>query len=333
MTWGAVAGAAVTVVGGYLSSKSASDAAQGAADSSSAASRYAADLQKQEFDQQRQDQMPWLQNGTSALNRLSYLTGVGPGGMQTKDQIRSALLSKFTHGPAPAPFTPTTPNSATSFNPATYGGATGATGYGAPAASPVVYAPAGGPNNVDDTGLNAAVDKAFAAQHADPAYGSLTRNFSNADFQTDPGYQFRLQQGMNGLNNSLAAKGGLLSGAAVKEAMRLNQGYATDEYGNAYNRFMNNQSTQYNRLASLAGVGQNAANTLGQAGTNYANSAGNLALGNAANYGNAMMAGATLRGSAYQGAANALGKVDWSNMFSSNNSNDYATQTHNQGIF
>lgn len=179
---------------------------------------------------------------------------------------------------------------------------------------------------VDTAGLNAAVEKAYGAQKINPLYGSLLHNFSTADFQQDPGYQYRLQQGMNGINNSFAARGGLLSGAAVKAAMRENQGFASNELQNAYNRYNTNQSNEYNRLASLANVGQTASNTLGQAGSAYANNIGNLAMGNAANQGNALLAGAQLRSSGYQGALNGLGKYDWSKMFGSNGSNEYANQ-------
>jgi hypothetical protein len=149
----------------------------------------------------------------------------------------------------------------------------------------------------------------------------LARNFSSADFQTDPGYQFRLSEGAKGVNNSAAARGGLLSGAAMKAMDRYNQGFASNEYGNVYNRFTNNQSNQFNRLASLAHVGQTAAGTLGQAGANYANNVGNLSMNNAANQGNALLAGAQARASGYQGVANSLGNVDWAKLFSSSNSN------------
>lgn len=94
--------------------------------------------------------------------------------------------------------------------------------------------------------------------------GDLMRSFSAKDFQQDPGYAFRQVEGMNGINNSAAARGGVLSGAALKAASRYNQDFASNEYSNAYNRFNTNQTNQYNRLASIAGVGQQAAQTAGQ---------------------------------------------------------------------
>lgn len=68
----------------------------------------------------------------------------------------------------------------------------------------------------------------------------------NADMmKDDPGYQFRLDQGMRGVNNSAAAKGGLLSGAAIKAADQYNQDYASGEYQNAFGRY---QTTRGNTL-------------------------------------------------------------------------------------
>lgn len=88
--------------------------------------------------------------------------------------------------------------------------------------------------------------------------------------QNDPGYQFRLQQGESALENSAAAKGGLLSGNEGAALTQYGQNYASNEYQNVYNRAMNNYNTNvlgpYNRLSALAGVGQQAASTLGQQG-------------------------------------------------------------------
>lgn len=91
--------------------------------------------------------------------------------------------------------------------------------------------------------------------------GSLNRNFTNEDFIKDPGYEFRMSEGERGQNNSLAAQGGLLSGAAMKALERYRQGFASNEYDKAYARFGNNQSNQYGRLAGIQGAGQNAINT------------------------------------------------------------------------
>lgn len=133
------------------------------------------------------------------------------------------------------------------------------------------------------------------------------------DLNQDPGYQFRLSEGMKGLERSAAARGGLLSGATLKGVQRYGQDMASQEYQNAYGRAMdvynskvNQSNTGYNRLASLAGVGQTTANTLGQAGQNYASQAGNTMGQMASSVGDAMTSGAAARASGYVGQTNAL---------------------------
>ena len=107
------------------------------------------------------------------------------------------------------------------------------------------------------------------------------KSFSSSDFAADPGYGFRMSEGLKALDRTAAARGGLLSGATLKGAQRYGQDLASQEYGAAYNRFnqdqtntLGQQNLGYNRLAGLAGIGQNANTQLGQAGQNYANQAG-----------------------------------------------------------
>ena len=109
-----------------------------------------------------------------------------------------------------------------------------------------------------------------AAPNNDPNFGSLAKRFGAADYQADPGYDFRLSQGQKALERSQAAKGGLFSGAAGKEITEYAQGQASQEYGNAYNRYNNNQSNLYNRLSGLSGGGQTAAGVISTAGQNTA---------------------------------------------------------------
>jgi hypothetical protein len=76
----------------------------------------------------------------------------------------------------------------------------------------------------------------------DPA--SAMRNFGASDFQADPGYAFRLSEGMKALDRTAASRGGLLSGSTLKGAQRFGSDLASQEYGNAYNRFQANRATQ-----------------------------------------------------------------------------------------
>jgi hypothetical protein len=100
----------------------------------------------------------------------------------------------------------------------------------------------------------------------------------------DPSYQFRLGEGMKALDRQAAARGGLISGGALKAAQRYGQEFASNEFGNAYNR-----------LASMAGLGQTATGAQSSAAGQFGANAGNLMTG----------AGAA-RASGYVGGANAL---------------------------
>ena len=126
--------------------------------------------------------------------------------------------------------------------------------------------------------------------------------FGASDYQADPGYAFRLSEGQKALDRSAAARGGLISGGALRAAQRYGQEMGSQEYGNAYNRALTSYNTDvarenqlYNRQAALSGIGQTATNLVGQAGQNYATSAGNL-----------MTSGAAARAAGQVGMSNAL---------------------------
>jgi hypothetical protein len=114
-------------------------------------------------------------------------------------------------------------------------------------------------------------------------YGRSFRDFSAADFQKDPGYAFRPSEGEQGLSRAAAASGRLGSGRYLKDAMKFNSGLASQEYGNAFNRYQAERSARLNPLQSLSGVGQSAANTIGEYGTQGANAqaAGRVGAANA----------------------------------------------------
>ena len=136
--------------------------------------------------------------------------------------------------------------------------------------------------------------------------GDLMRSFTAADYEADPGYAFRQAEGMRAIERSAAARGGALSGGALRGIQRFGQGLASEEYGNAFNRYTTNQTNRFNRLASVAGVGQTANAALGQAGSNYANAITGISQANATNQGNAILAAGNARASGYAGMGNAL---------------------------
>jgi hypothetical protein len=100
-------------------------------------------------------------------------------------------------------------------------------------------------------------------------YGKYaSAEFGMDKFTADPGYAFRMSEGMKGLERSAAARGGLLSGSTLKGAQRYGQDLASQEYQNAFNRYQTARTNTLNPFASLAGVAQSSANTLtGAAGT------------------------------------------------------------------
>ena len=89
-------------------------------------------------------------------------------------------------------------------------------------------------------------------------YGSAAQPFDQQAFMEDPGYAFRLKEGMKALEHSAAARGGLISGAAMKGALRYGQDMGSQEYMNAFNRYQTERSALLNPLQSLMGAGQTA---------------------------------------------------------------------------
>lgn len=87
-------------------------------------------------------------------------------------------------------------------------------------------------------------------------YGSLSTPFSQTNWQQDPGYAFRLAEGQKALERSGSAKGMTLSGAQQKALAGYGQGMASQEYGNAYNRYTNDQNNLTTVSRALLGPGR-----------------------------------------------------------------------------
>jgi len=129
-------------------------------------------------------------------------------------------------------------------------------------------------------------------------YGSAMRPFGMSDFQADPGYAFRMKEGLKSLDQQAAARGGLISGNALRAAQQYGQDLGSQEYQNAYNRYQTNRTNVLNPLQSLLGQAQSTANTLGTSGQNYATNAGNT-----------MMTAGAARASGYTGSADAWNRA------------------------
>jgi hypothetical protein len=119
--------------------------------------------------------------------------------------------------------------------------------------------------------------------------------FGMEQFQQDPGYGFRLSEGQKALDRQAAARGGLISGAALKGAQRFGQEMGSQEYTNAFNRYQTERQARLNPLQSLAGMAQTSAGQIGQAGQAMATGVGEAG-------GQAAQA----RASGYMGGVNAL---------------------------
>jgi hypothetical protein len=130
--------------------------------------------------------------------------------------------------------------------------------------------------------------------------------FGTAQFQQDPGYAFRMSEGLKALDRQAAARGGLISGGALKAAQRYGQELGSQEYQNAFNRYQAERQARLGPLQSLAGVGQTTAQQMGAAGQQYAGQAGQTAMGMAGAIGQAGAEAAQARASGYMGAANAI---------------------------
>ena len=137
-----------------------------------------------------------------------------------------------------------------------------------------------------DVGVNA-LPELLAASKYTP--------FSMQNFQKDPGYAFRLKEGQKQLERSAAARGGLISGGALKAATRYGQEMGSQEYTNAFNRYQAERTARLQPLQSLTGMGQSTAQQIGQQGQQMSS-----------NVGDAITSGAAARASGYVGTANAL---------------------------
>lgn len=139
--------------------------------------------------------------------------------------------------------------------------------------------------------------------------GEFGTPFSQTNWMQDPGYAFRLKEGNKALNQAAAARGGLISGNALKAAERYGQEMGSQEYQNAFNRYYREREAMLNPIQSLAGVGQTTAQSLGGAAQNYGQSAANLASATGTSSANALLAQGQARASAYQGYGSAAGQA------------------------
>ena len=289
-----MSGMAVASIGGSLIS---ADASSKASNVQAEATERAANLQNEQFLRSIELQEPFRQGGLQGQNRLLTYLGIG-GTPQYDDTAYNRALADYNASLSrldPSQFT-------------TGGGGGGyyTSGGGESDQMPVYQGGTGGTfdqasYDTARAGIVAPDREKFRLTSGDvndPNFGKYaTAEYTPEMFAKgiDPGYQFRLKEGMQGLERSAAARGGLLSGGTLKGIQRYGQDMASQEYTNAFNRYQAERTGTLNPLQSLAGVGQSSANTIGTMGMNYANQVGELYQG-----------GANARASGYVGSANAI---------------------------
>ena len=298
MSFGIVAGIAGPVIGAIISGNAAEDASN--AQVTAANNTNATQLEI--YNRTREDQGPWREAGTRALNQMSFGLGLGTlGNFASAAPVPAGVPAAATGAPAgPAVGSLITgPNGEVRF--ATLADLQAGT------VQPAAVSAATGTLNPWEVGRTAPTGTAgdFNTPFGEPVP-------KPQDIASDPGYQFRLQQGQQALERSAAAKGGLLSGGTMKDLTAYSQGMASQEFQNAYsryqdafNRFQADRTSRFNRLASLSGVGQNANTALAQAGQNY----GNQVATNNANIGNAQAGAAIAGGNAWNSALGGIGRT------------------------
>ena len=102
-----------------------------------------------------------------------------------------------------------------------------------------------------------------------------------AQLEQTPGYQFTLTQGLQGVQNSAAARGLGVSGAALRGAADYTTGLASNTYQQQFGNALQTYSTNLGRLQSQASLGENAGAQTGNIGAQLAGNAGQALIGGA----------------------------------------------------
>lgn len=141
-------------------------------------------------------------------------------------------------------------------------------------------------------------------------YGRFkTADFTPTDFAAgiDPGYGFRVREGLKAVDRQAAARGGLISGNALKATQAFGQEAASQEYTNAFNRFQTIRGNTLQPFQVGAAAGQSAAAMQGQANLNFGSAGANTASANNAAYGQFGQGATGAYGTLGTGTYNAVG--------------------------
>lgn len=286
MAWAAIGAGTIGLVGGALSSSAArraaetqSAAAGQAAQAQLQAGREANQLTAELYKSGLQQQAPYQQGGQLSLAALMQGMGLGT--------PRSSVGSRRSTPAVPA---------------GTYTNA-----QGQPVDSSGQVITAGANYGLGDVNYGATQEEMDAAAAGiEPGY--FNRAFTAQDLAAgmDPGYQFRIDQGNAQLAARRAATGNRFGGQALKDIANYNQDLASQEYGNAYQRYMTNRDSIYNRLSGLAGIGQQVGAGAAQAGAGAAGQIGSNLIGSAGRASDYLTSGAAARAGGTVGSTNAI---------------------------
>lgn len=289
----AAAGAAVAGIAGAAME---SDAAHDAARTQGRAADRASQVQRDMFDITRAQQQPFMNTGYGANDVLSRLLGLAPtAGNKGSITVPGGIDQGAPGMPDWQKYLIDNPDVAANpvfaQNPSLHYERHGrGEGRSLPTIQPSTTGAGGG--ELDEQG--------YAKDNTGLDTGFLTKLFTPDAFKAgiDPGYQWRLQQGSQGVMNTAAAGSGSLSGPALRALMDANQGMASQEYNAAFNRFQTQQGNIFQRLTSVAGMGQNAAANVG-----------NNAMTTGGNIGANIVGGANAAAAGQIGSANAWGSA------------------------
>ena len=263
MSW-AITG---TVVAGYLGSQATKKAGQ----AGQAGAQMSIDEQARQYDQTRQDQMPFLQAEYGRLAKLNELLGINTNQARL---VGNGILN-------PDGSTSNMPNRqdfmTTTRVPGGY-----LYGGGNSWVNKQSFDEAGYVNAMDQWQNQAQQVQNQAGPQGPQSQdsGYLLQNFTGDDLQNEPGYQFGIQQGEQGIDRASRARGSFDSGATMKALLRFNQDYGGTKFNEGYNRDAANKSRIYAMLTGspssaaanqVAAAGQNAANQTSEYITQGAN--------------------------------------------------------------
>ena len=279
-----------SIISGVLASNAAKSSAETQANAATQASntqlqatREANQLQQWALQQQLTNQSPYAQSGQMALAALQ--SGLGLGQMTTGAQQAVPGTQQQAQPSGPV-----------------YTNAQGqiVDQMGQPVNQPENASP----YQIQNYGASQAqLNQGAGAVQA----GQFQQKFAPSDLTTDPSYQWRLDQGMKNLQASAAARGTLGSGQNLKDITDYSQGAASQEYQNAYSRYMQQQETLYNRLAGLAGIGTSATSAGNAALQGSATAMGQNTMAGAGASSNYLTGGAAAQAAGQVGSANAIG--------------------------